>query len=181
MKYCVLIMDGSAGLPIPERGGKTSLELARTPNLDALAATGLVGQAYNVPPDLDPDSAVACMSIFGYDPKVYYTGRAPIEAISLGIDFRPGEVVFRCNPVTIQNGIMVSHSAGSISTEEGHQLIAALNEKLGSDKIHFYPGVSLPQYFKTKRSGRHGAGFHNTAPRYPRETNRGLSPERERQ
>ncbi|MGP8080460.1 MAG: cofactor-independent phosphoglycerate mutase [Dehalococcoidales bacterium] len=150
MKYCVLIMDGSAGLPIPERGGKTSLELARTPNLDALAATGLVGQAYNVPPDLDPDSAVACMSIFGYDPKVYYTGRAPIEAISLGIDIKPGEVVFRCNPVTIQNGIMVSHSAGSISNEEGHRLIAALNEKLGNDKIHFYPGVAYRNILKLK-------------------------------
>ena len=68
MKYCILIMDGSAGLPIPERGGKTSLELARTPNLDALAVSGRVGQAHNVPPGMDPDSAVACMSIFGYDP-----------------------------------------------------------------------------------------------------------------
>jgi 2,3-bisphosphoglycerate-independent phosphoglycerate mutase len=140
LKYCVLIMDGSAGLPIPERGGKTSLELARTPNLDALAAAGTVGLGHNVPPDLDPDSAVACMSIFGYDPKVYYTGRAPIEAKSLGIDFKPGEVVFRCNPVTIQNGIMVSHSAGSISTEEGHLLMAALNESSwGATKFTFTP------------------------------------------
>src|SRR5271157_5211544 len=143
-------MDGSAGLPIPERGGKTTLELARTPNLDALAATGSVGLAHNVPPDLDPDSAVACMSIFGYDPKVYYTGRAPIEAKSLGIDFAPGEVVFRCNPVTIQNGIMVSHSAGSISNEEGHRLIASLNEKLGNDKIHFYPGVAYRNILELK-------------------------------
>ena len=150
MKYCVLIMDGSAGLPIPERGGKTSLELAYTPNLDAMASSGLVGLAHNVPSDLDPDSAVACMSIFGYDPKVYYTGRAPIEAKSLGIDFGPGEVLFRCNPVTIQNGIMVSHSAGSISTEDGHRLIAALNEKLGNDKIHFYPGVSYRNILKLK-------------------------------
>jgi 2,3-bisphosphoglycerate-independent phosphoglycerate mutase len=143
-------MDGSAGLPIAERGGKTSLELAHTPNLDALAVGGLVGLAHNVPPDLDPDSAVACMSIFGYDPKVYYTGRAPIEAKSLGIDFTPGEVLFRCNPVTIQNGVMVSHSAGSISTEEGHLLIAALNEQLGNDNIHFYPGVSYRNILKLK-------------------------------
>ena len=143
-------MDGSAGLPIAERGGKTSLELARTPNLDAMASSGLVGLAHNVPPALDPDSAVACMSIFGYDPKVYYTGRAPIEAKSLGIDFIPGDVLFRCNPVTIQNGIMVSHSAGSISTEEGHQLIATLNDKLGNDKIHFYPGVSYRNILKLK-------------------------------
>ena len=150
MKYCVLIMDGSAGLPIPERGGKTSLELARTPNLDAMASSGLVGLAHNVPPGMDPDSAVACMSIFGYDPKVYYTGRSPIEAKSLGIDFVPGEVLFRCNPVTIQNGKMVSHSAGSISTEEDHQLMASLNEKLGNDKIHFYPGVSYRNILKLK-------------------------------
>jgi 2,3-bisphosphoglycerate-independent phosphoglycerate mutase len=150
VKYCVLIMDGSAGLPIAERGGKTSLELARTPHLDALAASGIVGLAHNVPPDLDPDSAVACMSIFGYDPKVYYTGRAPIEARSLGIDFNPGEVLFRCNPVTVQNGIMVSHSAGSISTEEGHELIASLNEKLGNENIHFYPGVSYRNILKLK-------------------------------
>ena len=150
MKYCVLIMDGSAGLPIPERDNKTSLELAKTPNLDAMASSGIVGLAHNVPPDLDPDSAVACMSIFGYDPKVYYTGRSPIEARSLGIDFGPGDVLFRCNPVTIQNGIMVSHSAGSISTEEGHQLIATLNEKLGNENIHFYPGISYRNILKLK-------------------------------
>jgi 2,3-bisphosphoglycerate-independent phosphoglycerate mutase len=150
MKYVVLIMDGSAGEPIAERLNKTSLELAHTPNLDAMAASGIVGLAHNVPPDLDPDSAVACMSIFGYDPKVYYTGRSPIEAKSLGIDFAPGDVLFRCNPVTVQNGKMISHSAGSISTEEGHQLIAALNAKLGSDKIHFYPGVSYRNILKIK-------------------------------
>ena len=150
MKYVVLIMDGSAGLQIPERGGKTSLELARTPNLDAMASSGMVGLGHNVPPGMDPDSAVACMSIFGYDPAVYYTGRSPIEAKSLGIDFTQGEVLFRCNPVTIQNGIMVSHSAGSISTEEGHQLMAALNEQLGNDKIHFYPGVSYRNILKVK-------------------------------
>jgi len=150
MKYCVLIMDGSAGLPIPECGGKTSLELARTPNLDAMASAGSAGLSYNVPPGMDPDSAVACMAIFGYDPKVYYTGRAPIEAKSLGINFVRGEVLFRCNPVTIQDGKMVSHSAGSISTEEDQQLMVALNEKLGNDKIHFYPGVAYRNILKLK-------------------------------
>ena len=115
-----------------------------------MASSGLVGLAHNVPHGMDPDSAVACMSIFGYDPQVYYTGRSPIEAKSLGIDFTPGDVLFRCNPVTIQNGLMVSHSAGSISTEEGHQLMASLNEKLGSDKVHFYPGVSYRNILKLK-------------------------------
>lgn len=152
MKYCILIMDGSAGLPVPERNGKTSLELAYTPNLDALASGGSVGLVHNVPPGMDPDSAVACMSIFGYDPKVYYTGRAPIEAKSLGIDFVPGDVLFRCNPVTIQDGKMVSHSAGSISTEEDHRLIATLNEKLGNEKIQFYPGVGYRNILKLRNA-----------------------------
>jgi 2,3-bisphosphoglycerate-independent phosphoglycerate mutase len=152
MKYCVLIMDGSAGLPIPERDGKTSLELSYTPNLDALASGGLIGLADNVPKGMDPDSAVACMSIFGYDPQEYYTGRSPIEAVSLGIDFAPGEVLFRCNPVTIHNGKMLSHSAGSISTEEDRQLMAALNEKLGSDRVHFYPGVAYRNILKLREA-----------------------------
>jgi 2,3-bisphosphoglycerate-independent phosphoglycerate mutase len=150
MRYCVLIMDGSAGLPIPERGDKTSLELAHTPNLDAMASEGSVGLAHNVPQGMDPDSAVACMSILGYDPKVYYTGRAPIEAKSLGIDFVPGEVLFRCNPVTIQDGKMVSHSAGSISTEEDHQLISTLDQRMGSDRIRFYPGIGYRNILKLK-------------------------------
>jgi len=151
-------MDGSAGLQIPERGGKTSLELARTPNLDAMASSGMVGLGHNVPPGMDPDSAVACMSIFGYDPAVYYTGRSPIEAKSLGIDFTQGEVLFRCNPVTIQNGIMVSHSAGSISTEEGHQLMAALKRAAGERQDSFLPRRQLPQHFKGERRSGHRAG-----------------------
>lgn len=150
MKYCVLIMDGSAGLPVPERDDKTSLELAHTPNLDELAASGLIGLTQNVPKGMEPDSAVACMSIFGYDPQEYYTGRAPIEAVSLGIDFAPGEILFRCNPVTIQNGKMISHSAGSISTEEDRQLIASLNKKLGNDRVHFYPGVGYRNILKLR-------------------------------
>jgi len=105
LKYCVLIMDGSAGLPIPSAAIRPPWNWPALPTWMRWAVAGTVGLAHNVPPDLDPDSAVACMSIFGYDPKVYYTGRAPIEARSLGIDIKPGEVVFRCNPVTIQNGL----------------------------------------------------------------------------
>jgi 2,3-bisphosphoglycerate-independent phosphoglycerate mutase len=90
------------------------------------------------------------MSIFGYDPKIYYTGRSPIEAKSLGIDFVQGEILFRCNLVTIRDGQMVSHSAGSIGTGEGHQLIASLNEKLGSGGVRFYPGVSYRNILKLK-------------------------------
>ncbi len=150
MKYCVLIMDGAAGLPLPDYGGKTSLELARTPNLDAMVKTGMVGLAHMVPKDMEPDSAVACMSIFGYDPKVYYSGRAPIEAISLNIPINPGEALFRCNLVTVQNGAMVSHSAGSISTAEAHELVEALNKALGNERIHICPGISYRGILKLK-------------------------------
>jgi 2,3-bisphosphoglycerate-independent phosphoglycerate mutase len=143
-------MDGAAGLPLPDQGGKTSLELARTPNLDAIAKTGMVGLAHMVPKGMEPDSAVACMSIFGYDPAVYYSGRAPIEAISLNIPINPGEALFRCNLVTVQNGLMVSHSAGSISTAEAHELVEALNKALGNEHIHIYPGISYRSILKIK-------------------------------
>jgi 2,3-bisphosphoglycerate-independent phosphoglycerate mutase len=150
VKYCVLIMDGAAGLPLLDHGGKTSLELARTPNLDVITKTGMVGLAHMVPKGMEPDSAVACMSIFGYDPTVYYGGRAPIEAISLNIPINPDEALFRCNLVTIQNGLIVSHSAGSISTTESHELVEALNKALGDEHIHIYPGISYRSILKIK-------------------------------
>jgi 2,3-bisphosphoglycerate-independent phosphoglycerate mutase len=84
MKYCILIMDGAAGWPLAERGGKTTLELARTPNLDALAKEGRLGLTHNVPEGMEPSSAIACMSLLGYDPEIYYRGRAAIEAVSMG-------------------------------------------------------------------------------------------------
>ena len=142
MKYCVLIIDGASGLPMPERGGKTCLELAQTPNLDALAGEGVLGLARTVPVGMEPSSACACMSVLGYDPKVYYRGRAAIEARSMGIPVDHGEVVFRCNLVAVRDGKMWSYSSGYISTEEAQQLIAALDESLGNDQVHFYPGVS---------------------------------------
>src|SRR4030042_1026695 len=111
MKYVVLIVDGAAGLPIPAKGGKTSLELARTPNLDALAAQGTLGLARTVPSGMEPSSACACMSVLGYDPSIYYKGRASIEAKSLGIAIGEGEVVFRCNLVRIKDGRMLDYSA----------------------------------------------------------------------
>ena len=142
MKYCVLIIDGAAGWSLPERGGKTSLELAETPNLDALARGGVAGLVRTVPPGMEPSSACACMSVLGYDPKVYYQGRAGIEALSMGIPIDEGEVVFRCNLVAVRDGTMWSYSADYISTEEARELITALNESLGNDQVHFYPGVS---------------------------------------
>jgi 2,3-bisphosphoglycerate-independent phosphoglycerate mutase len=150
MKYCILIIDGAAGLPLPERGGKTCLELARMPNLDAMAREGTLGLVRTVPPGMEPSSACACMSILGYDPKVYYRGRAAIEARSMGIPIGDGEVVFRCNLVTVRDGKMWDYSSGHISTDDAQPLIATLNEKLGSDNIRFYPGVSYRHICKIK-------------------------------
>jgi len=150
MKYVILIMDGASGYPIPERGGKTSLELASTPNLDALAKEGAVGLARTVPPGMEASSACACMSVLGYDPKVYYKGRAGIEARSMGIPIGDGEVVFRCNLVAVRDGKMWSYSSGYISTDEAHTLIGALNETLASDEVQFYPGVSYRHICKIK-------------------------------
>jgi len=150
MKYGILIIDGAAGLPLPERGGKTCLELARTPNLDAMAREGTLGLVRTVPPGMEPSSACACMSVLGYDPKVYYRGRAAIEARSMDINIGNGEVVFRCNLVAVRDGTMWSYSSGYISTDEAQQLIGALNQSLGNDKVHFYPGVSYRHICKLK-------------------------------
>jgi len=150
MKYCVLIIDGASGLPLSERGGKTCLELAHTPNLDALAKEGTLGLIRTVPVGMEPSSACACMSILGYDPRVYYQGRAAIEAKSMGIPIDDGEVVFRCNLVAVRDGKMWHYSSGYISTDEAKQLVEALNESLGNDQIHFYPGVSYRHICKLK-------------------------------
>jgi 2,3-bisphosphoglycerate-independent phosphoglycerate mutase len=141
MKYCVLIIDGAAGWPLAARGGKTCLELARTPNLDAMAEAGIVGLVRTVPTGMEASSACACMSVLGYDPKVYYRGRSAIEAHGMGVPVNEGETVFRCNLVGVRNGTMWSYSSGHISTSEGQHLIATLDDRLGSDSVRFYPGV----------------------------------------
>ena len=145
-----MIIDGAAGLPLTERGGKTCLELADTPNMDAMAQEGSVGLVRTVPAGMEASSACACMSVLGYDPEVYYRGRAGIEARSMGIAIDNGDVVFRCNLVAVQDGRMWDYSSGHISTDEAQALIAALEESLGSDKVHFYPGVSYRHICKLK-------------------------------
>jgi 2,3-bisphosphoglycerate-independent phosphoglycerate mutase len=150
MKYCVLIIDGAAGLPLKERGGQTCLELACTPNLDTLALEGYCGLVRTVPRGMEPSSACACMSVMGYDPVVYYKGRASIEARSLGIDISEGDVVFRCNLVNVSDGRMQDYSAGHIGSDEAKAIIDTLNEKLGSDEVEFYPGVSYRHILKIK-------------------------------
>jgi len=153
MRYCVLIIDGASGWPLLDHGGKTCLELANTPNLDAMAQEGIVGLVCTVPPGMEPSSACACVSILGYDPRVYYHGRSAVEARSMGIPINEGEVVFRCNLVAVRDGKMWSYSSGYISTGEAQELVAALNESLGDDKVHFYPGVSYRHICKIKGWG----------------------------
>jgi 2,3-bisphosphoglycerate-independent phosphoglycerate mutase len=150
MKYVVLIIDGAAGHPLPQRGNKTTLELAKTPNLDKLVAQGTLGLTCNVPQGMEPSSAIACMSIMGYNPQIYYKGRSAIEALSMGIKINPGETVFRCNVVTIQDGKMKDYSGGHITTPESSELIKTLDQKLGDASAKFFPGVSYRHVLKIK-------------------------------
>ncbi len=141
-------MDGASGLPLPERGGRTCLELADTPNLDVMARAGILGMARTIPAGMEPSSANGCMSVFGYDPVEYPVGRAAIEAKSLGIPVGEGDVLFRCNLVTIKDGRMYDYSAGHIGNEEARQLIDALNKALGNDEVRFYPGLNYRHILK---------------------------------
>lgn len=129
-------------MPIDELGGRTPLEAANIPNMDWIAANGKCGTVRNVPPEMPCGSDVAILSVLGYDPQKYYTGRAPLEAAARGLRVKPNEWVFRCNLVTIVDGVMEDHSSGNISTEESSALIAELNRILANDQLHFFPGVS---------------------------------------
>lgn len=142
MKYIVMVPDGMADYPLEELGGRTPLEAARTPNMDLLAKDGKIGQAAFVPEGMIPGSDVANLSIFGYDPKKYFSGRAPLEAINLGVELKEDEVAFRCNFITEGDGNLVDYSAGHISTKEAKILIKVLNRHFKNENIVFYPGVS---------------------------------------
>ncbi|GBR74133.1 2,3-bisphosphoglycerate-independent phosphoglycerate mutase [Candidatus Termititenax aidoneus] len=137
-----MIGDGMSGRPLKELRGQTTLEAARTPNIDKLLSAGLTGLAQNVPRGMKPGSDIANMSIFGYDPRRYYSGRAPLEAAAMGVKLGASDVAFRCNLVTIQNGRMRDFTAGHIATPAARKLIKKLNHALGSAQIKFYSGVS---------------------------------------
>ena len=141
-KYVIIVPDGAADEPIAQFGNKTILEVAGIPNIDRISIQGKQGIVRTVPADMEPGSDVAMMSVLGYNPAKYYTGRAPIEAVARNIELSPTDWVFRCNLVTIADGKMADHSAGHISTEEATKIINELNELLGSKQIRFYPGVS---------------------------------------
>ena len=151
MKYVIVIEDGASDYPIEEIDGKTPLKIADKPVLDKIAREGKTGLIQNVPETLPPGSDVANMSIFGYDPLEYYTGRGPLEAASMGVETKEGDVVFRCNTITERDGLMASSNAGHISSEESAELMEALNEyfndKYPDFKGKFYPGVSYRHLF----------------------------------
>ncbi|MFW6158265.1 MAG: cofactor-independent phosphoglycerate mutase [Planctomycetota bacterium] len=142
MKYCIVIPDGMADYPIDELGGKTPLEAADTPNMDRVAKRGRQGTLHTVPAGMDPGSDVAIMSVLGVDPATCYTGRAPLEAASMGVELGPRDTAFRCNLVTVDEETMIDYSAGHITTPEAAALIEAIEKRLGTDAIRFYPGVS---------------------------------------
>ncbi|OIO38066.1 MAG: cofactor-independent phosphoglycerate mutase [Candidatus Omnitrophica bacterium CG1_02_49_10] len=142
MKYIVLIGDGMADHPMSELGGKTPLAVSRTPNMDELAKMGALGTARTIPSGFQPASDVANLSILGYDPKRYYTGRGPLEAADMGITLDSGDVAFRCNLVTIAEEKMVDYSAGHIASKEADAIIKDLDKALGGSKLKFHTGTS---------------------------------------
>lgn len=150
MKYVVIIPDGMSGEPISSLGNKTTMEYAHTPNMDFLSQSGELGLVQNVPQGFPPGSDVANLSIFGYDPQKYYSGRAPIEAVSKGLILNEQDTVFRVNFVTVKEGIMSDFTAGHISSQEGSALIDILNKDLQSylQGGDFYAGVSYRNLFK---------------------------------
>lgn len=146
MKYLILVGDGMGDLPLAELDGRTPLQAARTPNMDRLAREGVLGLTQTVPPGKEPGSDTANMSLLGYDPAVYHTGRSPIEAAAMGVDLAPGDIAFRCNLVTLDRSagqtIMAEYAAGHIDSPTAARLIQSLDQELGRPGLRFYPGVS---------------------------------------
>jgi len=147
MKYLLIIGDGMADYSIPELDGKTPLQAAYKPHMDAIAAKGRSGLIKNVPDDLSPGSDVAICSVLGYDPKIYCTGRGPLEAPSRGIKLDPNDVAYRCNLITEKDGAIADYSAGHITTEEATQLITAIQKAYNKPgEVEFYPGLDYRHY-----------------------------------
>ncbi|PIU39862.1 MAG: cofactor-independent phosphoglycerate mutase [Candidatus Omnitrophica bacterium CG07_land_8_20_14_0_80_50_8] len=150
MKYIVVILDGMGDEPVGSLGGQTPLEAAATPEMDYYSSHGMAGLSCNIPKGFTPGTDIGCMSIFGYDPAVYFTGRGPLEAAEHGIKLEANEIAFRCNLVTLEGDLLEDFSADHISLGEARNLLESLNEKLtakGPAKICFYPG--------------HGTGYRN--------------------
>lgn len=147
-KYVVILGDGMADEPIKELNNKTPLQVANKPTIDELTKKGEIGLVNTVPEGMSPGSDIANLSVMGYDPKEYYTGRSPLEAVSMGIEMKESDISFRCNLVTLteeesyENKRILDHSSDEISTEEAKELIDAVNEAFANEYIKFYSGVS---------------------------------------
>ncbi len=148
MKYVVLLCDGMADYPLKELGGKTPMGASKTPQTDILAKKSLIGLVKTVPDELKPGSDVANLSVLGYEPSIYYSGRSPLEAASIGIDMKPDDVSFRCNLVTLsddekyEDKTILDYCADDISTEDAGVLIRFLAENFDNDEFKLYSGVS---------------------------------------
>ena len=167
MKYFIVLSDGMAGRPLEKLGGKTTLEAADTPNFDRLAEKAEIGLASMVPEGMAPGSDTANLSVMGYDPKIYYTGRSPLEALSIGVDMAADDVSFRCNLVTLtedggayEDQKIIDHSSSEISTEDSTVLLEALKEGLKREGYEFYAGTSYRHLLIWK----HGKVLELTAP-----------------
>ena len=148
MKYVIILGDGMSDEPIEALGGKTPLEVAETPVMDELAAKGELGMVQNVPAGMSPGSEIANLSVMGYDPLTDFTGRSPLEALSVGVEMEPDDIIFRCNVVTLteeepyEEKTIVDHSSGEISTAEADQLMDAIREAFNNETFQFYTGTS---------------------------------------
>ena len=149
MKYVIVLSDGMAGRPLPELGGRTTLKAARTPVMDVLAPVSEIGTASMVPDGMAPGSDTANLAVLGYDPKVYYTGRSPLEALSIGVEMEDTDVSFRCDIVTVseeegsyEDRVILDHSSDEISTRDAAVLLEALKEGLEREGYVFYTGTS---------------------------------------
>jgi 2,3-bisphosphoglycerate-independent phosphoglycerate mutase len=153
MKYAIVIPDGCADEPLEQLGGQTPLQAARIPGMDEIACRGVVGRANNVPAHLTPGSDVATLSLMGYDPNKYFTGRAPLEAAAQGIQLGPDDWAIRCNLVTIQDQMMRDFTAGHISNDEARSLLVTAQSELGGASLEFVPGVSYRNLLLYRGSG----------------------------
>lgn len=149
MKYIVVLGDGMADEPIEELGGKTPLAYAKTPNMDRLSKLSEIGMVHTIPDGMKPGSDTANLSVLGYDPKIYYSGRSPLEALSIGVPMEDTDIALRCNIVTLseeegpfEKRVIIDHSASEISTEECSVLLEAAARQLGNDIYRFYVGTS---------------------------------------
>ncbi len=149
MKYVIVLGDGMADRPLEELQGMTPLEYAETPAMDQLAAAGEIGMVHTIPDGMSPGSDAANLSVLGYDPKIYYSGRSPLEALSIGVDMKQDDVSLRCNLVTLseeeeryEDRKILDHSSDEISTEDAAVLLEAVKRELETDGYHFYAGTS---------------------------------------